>query len=387
MANDVYTDSFETGFTFSGATDTSPAARPETPRAEPRAERPQTRAVPRDFGYEDEHPLLRVPFTLHVDGCRHDGDAVSVTHIHTHRNEGGTLGVGTKHLGLLHFAFENFAVTLHPQVTVLEERADGRCVFQFTDPVGEHLPQLRYILNNVIAGDFVTIGGLISYTGPTQPKRAKDEAAKPMSQRVRSIIVMILSALLILMAAYTVFKRYTTAYELHPIFIESSGQQMRATGAGQISYLNPQAKKGEVVYSINANTGDVLNFQMPCDCEVAVAKGISEGATVLPTDLILTIFVNRSEIGVQTLMSIEGLSRAMNGDQVHMDLNDGRSIPVRIVPNETTSAATMRGDLFVPVEVVPPAGALTEADIGKAARLRLSKSLPGAFGLTREASP
>ena len=382
MANDVYTETFETGFTFSGTSDAR-AELPQTPAAQVAARQP----IPRDFGYEDEHPLLKMPFTLHVDGRRYDGDAVSVTHIHTETDEGGTLGVGTRHVGLLHFAFENFAVTLHPEVTVLEERADGRCVFQFSEPTGEHLPQLRYILNNVIAGDFVSIDGLISYSGPTAPKKSKEDAPKPMSQRVRSILVAAMSGMLILLAAWTVFKRYTTAYELHPVFVQAAGQVMRATSAGQISYLNPAARKGDVAYSINANTGDVLNFQLPCDCEVSVAKGISEGATVLPTDQILTIFVNKSEIGVQTLISIEGLSRAMNGDQVHMDLNDGRSIPVRIVPSEATSAATMRGDLYVPVEVVTAAGALTEADIGKAARLRLSKSLLGAIGLKREASP
>lgn len=381
MANDVYTDGFETGFTFSGGGQSASGE-----QATPKPPETPSREIPRDFGYEDEHPLLKLPFTLHVDGRRYDGDAISVTHIQTETEEGGTLGIGSKHLALLHFAFENFAVTLHPEVTVLEERADGRTVFQFSDPTGDHLPQLRYILNNVISGDFVSIDGLISYTGPTQPKKTKEEAAQPISQRVRSIAVAVMSAVLILLAGMVVFSRYTTDYELHPVFVAQQGQQMRATGAGQLSYLNPAAKKGDVAYSINANTGDVLNFQMPCDCEVSVAKGVSEGATVLPTDLIMTIFVNKSEIGVQTLISIEGLSRAMNGDRVHLDLNDGRKVPVRIVPNESTSAATMRGELFVPVEVQAAEGALTEGDIGKAGRLRISKSLWGAFGLKREAS-
>lgn len=77
-------------------------------------------------------------------------------------------------------------------------------------------------------------------------------------------------------------------------------------------------------------------------------------------------------------MSIEGLNRAMNGDMVHMDLNDGRSIPVRVAPSEATTAASMRGDLFVPVDLVTEEGVLTTEDIGKSAKLRLSKSL---FGL------
>ncbi len=350
-----------------------------TAQAEEPVTTSERKKLPLDFGYDDEHPLLKLPFALTVQGQRYTGDSVSLMQIHAEADEGGPLGVGSRHIAILHFTFENFSVTLHPQVTVLSEADDGTTVFQFTDPTGDHLPQLRYILNSFIAGDFVTIDGMVSYTGPTEPKKPKGEAgAQSIKDRIRSIAVAAMSGLMIVLAAFVLFKRYTTAYEMHPIFVERAGQMMRATAAGQISYLNPTAAKGEVLYSINANTGDVLNFKMPCDCQAVVPQGISEGATVLQTDLILTIFVNSSEVRAQTLMSIEGLNRAMNGDMVHMDLNDGRSIPVRVAPSEATTAASMRGDLFVPVDLVTEEGVLTTEDIGKSAKLRLSKSL---FGL------
>ncbi|WGW04290.1 hypothetical protein [Tropicibacter oceani] len=340
---------------------------------------PAQQKLPPDFGYDDEHPLLKLPFSLTVQGQRYTGESLSLMQIRAEADEGSPLGVGSRHIAVLHIAFENFSVTLHPEVTVLEEAGDGRSLFQFANPTGDHLPQLRYILNSFIAGDFVTIDGMVSYTGPVEPKKPKGEAGKQsVLDRVRSISVAAVSGLLILMAAFVVLKRYTTAYEMHPVFVERAGQKMRATAAGQISYLNPSAAKNEVLYAINANTGDVLNFKMPCDCEAVVSQGVSEGATVLQTDLILTIFVNTSEVRAQTLMSIEGLNRAMNGDMVTMDLNDGRSIPVTVIPSEATTAASMRGDLFVPVELVAEEGALTMEDVGKSARLRLSKSL---FGL------
>ncbi|WP_168797969.1 hypothetical protein [Pacificoceanicola onchidii] len=335
-------------------------------------------SLPVDFGYDDEHPLLDVPFSLSINGQRYSGETISLMQMHATCDQGSRLGKGTHHVAILHFAFETFSVTLHPEVTVLSEAEDGASVFQFANPTGHHLPQLRYILNSYIAGDFVSIDGMVSYTGPTEPKKPKAEAGKKsIVDRVRSIGVAAISGLLILTAAFVLFTRYTTAHEMHPVFVERSGQMMRATAPGQISYLNPEAAKGEVVFSINANTGDVLNFMMPCDCEAIVSKNISEGATVLQTDLILTIFVNTSEIRVQTLMSIEGLNRAMNGDVVTMDLNDGRSVRVDVIASEATTAASMRGDLFVPVELVPEEGALTSEDIGKSARVRLSKNLIG----------
>jgi hypothetical protein len=73
-------------------------------------------------------------------------------------------------------------------------------------------------------------------------------------------------------------------------------------------------------------------------------------------------------------MSIEGLARAMSGDTAYLDMSDGRTIPVQVVATSATNAAALQGDLFVPVDLVPDAGALGPDDIGKSARLRLSRS-------------
>ncbi|KAE9630078.1 hypothetical protein GP644_10350 [Parasedimentitalea maritima] len=321
---------------------------------------------------------MKIPYSVTVAGQRYAGDSISLMQIHAQATEGGMLGNGTRHIAIINFAFESFVLSLHPEVMVISEDVQGKSVFQFTDPTGGHLPQLRYIVNSHIGGDFVSVDGMISYTGPSAPKKPKGEArGHSLMNRVRSLGVAALSVLLIVVAGSVLLQRYSTSYEMHPVFVERAGQKMRATAAGQISYLNPNAAKGEVLYSVNANTGNVLNFTMPCDCEVVVTKGISDGTTVLQTDLILTIYVNTSLIRAQTLMSIEGLNRAMNGDQVHMDLNDGRSIPVEVIASEATTAASLRGDVFVPVELVSEEGALTTKDIGKSARLRLSKGLLG----------
>ncbi len=341
------------------------------------------RKVEPDFGFDDEHPAVKLPFVLIVDGQRFSGSSLSVTHIYATTTDAPEIAAGTRHAAVLKISFKSFSITLHPLVTVQKVGA-GQVVFQFTDPTGDHLPQLRYILNNMISGDFVSLDGLVSYTGPTEPKKAKDAAKTSVMERVRSIAVSLLSACLALAAAFVVYTRYTTSFEMHPVFVDRAGQQMRATTAGQLSYLNPAAGRGEVVYSINSNTGDVLSFQMPCDCEVAVSKNFSEGSTVLPTDLILTIFDNSVEIRVQTLMSVEGLARAMRGDRVHLDMSDGRLIPVTVKPGDTSIAANLRGDLYVPVDLGVSEGTLTSEDIGKSARLRLSKPLLDIVGARQE---
>lgn len=331
-----------------------------------------TSPVPYEFGFESEHPAVALPFSLKVCGQQFVGSRISMTTIHLVARDEVFLVKGTKHAARVQFDFKNFSVSIYPEVMVVGEYKD-ELVLKFADPMGDHVAQLRFVLNSFIAGDFVTLGAVMAYSGPTKPKEEKKAAEQNWRQRYRSIFVAAFSAFLALSAAWGLYIRYTTGYEMHPVLIERSGQPMQATTAGQVSYLNPEAAPGEVLFSINANSGDVLNFKMPCDCEVLVSQGVTEGITVLPTDVILTILVNNVDLSIQALMSVEGLARAMKGDRVFLDLADGRSIPVQIIAGKGANAASMKGDLFVPVQIVAPGGDLTDADIGKYGQLRLAK--------------
>jgi len=351
----------------------APAPAPAPAAAGAAADHPGT--VPQDFVFDAEHPVLPVPFKAQLGEHRLDGVELSVAAAYV-AIEGrlDPAWKGYKQVVMLQFDFQGFSVTLYPEIVVAGSRRDGEMTLQFMDPAGAHLPQLRYIINSYLAGDFVSLGGMLSYSGPTRPKTAEEGENTATKYRVRSVAVAFLSLSLILATGTVLLSRVTQSYEPRPVFIERSGKDMKATTAGQVAYLNPGAKAGEVVFSINANSGDVLNFQLPCDCEVTVTEGVFEGATVLPIDSILSFFDTGVAVRVQTQMSIEGLAKAMGGEQAYLDINDGRSVPVRVVLNSATNAAALRGDPFVPVNLVPPDGALTQDDIGKSARLRLSRA-------------
>lgn len=332
-------------------------------------------SVPQGFVYETEHPVLPIPFRAVLAGQALNGVGLSLTAAFVAVS--GTFDPewrGRRAMCKLEFQFKGFTLTLDADVVVVGSRENGEMTLQFMDPLGDHLPQLRYILNTYIAGDFVSMNGLLGFTGPIKPKDSQGDAAADTKRHFRSIGMGILSACLIVVAASLLFSRVSQSYEARPVFIERAGSVMKATTAGQVSYLNPAAKRGEVVFSINANSGDVLNFKLPCDCEVVVAEGIFEGATVLQIDAILSFFEPTVEPIVKIQMSLEGLSKVMNGESVFLDVNNGRTIPVRVVMTSATNTATLRGDLFVPVTLVPTEGALTNDDIGKSARVRLSKT-------------
>lgn len=337
------------------------------------------KSLPEGFGFDTEHPVLPVPFTAQIGDVKFEGTGVSITdaYVAPLQSIPDEL-VGTRQPVRLRFDFGGFTITLFPEALVKTTGGD-ELTLQFVDPTGPHLPQLRYILNTYIAGDVVSLGSMMAYTGPIQPKEAKAKggASADTMRRIKSIGVALLSCALICIAGYSLIQRYTTAYELRPVFITRAGNEMRATSGGQITYLNAEAGAGEVLYSVSATTGDVLNFQSPCDCEISLTDGIFEGATVLPGDPILTLFEGDTEVKVTTQMSTDGLARAMSGDRIELAMNDGRDVPVELIMTSATNAAADRGDLFLPVKLVPVAGALNADDIGKAARVRLRKTFFG----------
>lgn len=378
LANPTDNAASQTG----GVADNPDGGLDETTSASEAGDSTSASPVPPDFGLDDEHPTVAVPFTLHLNGRRLAGDRLSVTHIHARAEAADAPKVAERGAARLRFSFAGFDLTIQAEVSVLSVKPDGSATLCFVDPTGAHLPQLRYVLNNSISGHLVTMNGLLAYTGPTQPKGEKPPAPKPgLRDRARSLAVLAVSGLLIIGALAVLFSRYTTGREMYPVFLKRAGQEMRATTAGQLSYLNPAAEEGDVVFSINANTGDMLNFVMPCTCDFAIANDLSEGTTVLPSDLILTIFENTSEIRAHTMISVEGLARAMEGDNVYLDLNDGRSLPVDVIVSTATSDAALTGSLFVPVQLRTDSGALTAKDIGKSGRLRITANMSRRLGL------
>lgn len=349
-------------------------AAPPAPAPAPAPAPEQPRPVPSDFGYEAEHPILPIPFKVQIGDAKLEGVELSITAAYVAID--GALDPawrGHKQFITLQFDFQGFSVMLFPEVVVQGSRKDGEMTLQFMDPAGPHLPQLRYIINSFIAGDFVALGGMMSYTGPTQPKAAKAPEGADKKFRIRGFAVALGSFLLLAATVLVLAYRLTQSYEPRPVFIERAGTVMKATTAGQITFINPEAAKGEVVFSVQANSGDLLNFSLPCDCEVTVNEGVLAGATVLPDDSILTFFDSSVSVRVHTLLSIAGLTKAMGGEQAFLDMNDGRSVPVQVVITSATNEAALRGDLYVPVNLVPAEGELSVEDIGKSATVRFSK--------------
>ncbi|MEM9640117.1 MAG: hypothetical protein AAGA19_01350 [Pseudomonadota bacterium] len=335
--------------------------------------RPAT--LPEEFAYDTEHPVVPVPFTAHLGDKRVKGAGLSAVAAYVEVPGPVDPSILGRQLPVrLQFDFDGFTINLFPVARIAQSR-ENQLILQFLDPTGPHLPQLRYILNSYIAGDFISLGAMLGYSGPTRPKNPPVEDGRRFGRFVKRTLTLALSLSLIGVAALAIHQRYTQSYEPRPVFIMRDGHDMRATSAGQLTFLNPQARAGDVVFTIAANSGDVLNVTLPCDCEVNVSDGVYEGATVLPSDPILSFFPSNIDVRVQTQMSIEGIAKAMGGEDVFLDFEDGRSVAVEVMLNSASNAAAARGDLYLPVVLLAVEDELGAEDIGKPARVRLTRSL------------
>ena len=99
------------------------------------------------------------------------------------------------------------------------------------------------------------------------------------------------------LVAGKLFQRVFTHRLATPVVAGFDGRTLAATATGQVEFLDPQAKPGEVAYAIRANTGQVLSVAMPCDCRVEVL-GVEAGSTVFAGDPVLREAVKRYAEGL-----------------------------------------------------------------------------------------
>lgn len=330
---------------------------------------PSEQQIPSDFAFEEEHPQIKLPFSAFVCGRRMDGESLSVIKAEL----SGLLALGevdAEELVSLRFDFDGFSITLYVEAFI-NKRGDSdnpKIELRFSNPTGTHLAPLRYILNSYIAGHVVGMGQLLGFTGPLdvmpKPPVEPHSWSRRLLMAARMSLVFGLSVVMVYSAATIVYKRIAYHYEANPVTIARAGELMRATSSGQVTFVNPAAEKGDVVYSIAANSGDLLSARMPCDCELMPFAGFKAGATVLAGDEIVKLADETAALSVMTQISDGGVARVIAGDQAELELTSGAVVPVSLNFEGGGPEGQVRATLTLPTD----ANGLAQS--GDAARLR-----------------
>lgn len=329
------------------------------------------KALPTGFAHTGEHPQLELPFTALVGHRELKGTSISimravVTGSLPVEAENSTQSVA------LRVNLDGFSLILWVDALVEGVGTDA-ITLHFTDPTASHAAPLRYLLNSYVAGDIVSMGGMMGYTGPVSVKAKSGPQDLGRVHKIKNLLrralVVVLTLLLAVLAFDLARDRILFAYEPRPVTITAPGQTLMATTAGQLAYIDAGAGPDQVVYSIAANSGEYISVKMPCDCGIQALRDFELGATVLPGSPLVRLTSGQEGLVASTEISPEGAARLVSGDRAELVTASGRVIPLRtrILPARDDTTRT------IPIEMV-----LTETDgvsPGDVARLRLRKNL------------
>lgn len=332
-----------------------------------------------------DHPILPLSYAVSVNDRRLEGTGLSMI--------GGTCkGLldpslnGTRRLASLQFSFEGFTVSVPAeiQLQIFDGDAQGEVDFAFVDPAGPHLPQLRFILNSFIAGDIVQFGDALQVNTQTKVAKSKPGASVGfghfLRQSLRYTTVAALTLGLVATAALTIQNRVLTRMEARPAVVTAGGHTLRAPAAGQLDYVNQNAEKGDIAFSILSTTGAHLSVGMPCDCDIG-NDTLTEGATILAGEPVMTLLDETAAPEIRAVMSYEGLREVLGGSTIKLDFTDGTRLEATLGAGVAGQIARAEPGDSVEVTLAPvdPASAVQPGDL---ATVRIARNLSPLFQST-----
>jgi mannuronan synthase len=326
-----------------------------------------------------DHPLINIPFTAEIDGRQYKGSGLSLVRAEVFGLMDPAIE-GAARLVRLAFVFQGFTVVIGVQARLNATPGPrGKVILEFTDPTGAHLPQLRHVLNSFVAGDLVTMGQFLSVaaTQPS-PKVARGAAGKvTIGQRLRALTgtAALLALTIGLFGAVGTlgYQRLFVTPLPSPARILPEGQSLTALAAGQIEYLNENAGKGEVAFSLRSVSGQMLSVAMPCDCDVLLA-GPKFGDTVQAGEAVLLAHDIGAPLVLLARVPGTALYDLATADHVDVVLADGSHVTAHLAETATISQSARAEDEVV-VSLVPDV-ALSVDQLGDFARVSIIQPLP-----------
>ena len=329
----------------------------EKPKAQASRSAPLT--SPAELAGHGEHPVIRMPFNVVINGRSFVGNGLSIVGADATGLIDPQLH-GRVQVVMLVFNFSGYSISLPVDAAIGAGAPEaGTVSLRFLEPTGPHLPQLRYILNSYVGGDLAGIDGLIRTTdradGPRAPDapRLKPSVGQGIAHGVRWGVFAGLGLLLVGFVGVKLYERLFVASVTGLSTVTLDGMDLRAISPGQLDFVNADAKKGDIAFAIRTTSGEVLAVSMPCDCVVAPGSA-QGGATVLAGDTVMTVAPSDAPVVVSTKVDGNGLRMLASGARADIHLPDGTSTVA--VLNTADLPGLLRGatdGTAIPVSLVP----------------------------------
>ncbi|MCK7614165.1 hypothetical protein [Roseibium sediminicola] len=323
---------------------------------------------------DNEHALIELPFVVVIEGRQYEGSAISLVNAFVTGLAALEIGSNSR-IAVFRFPFNGFSVSLPIDVRIeTVDRTTGLYKLVFLHPTGPHLPQLRYLLNAFIAGDIVNLDDLMRVP-PEKSAKAKaggGEAAFSLSRLFKRAAgaVFVTAASLGLLAAISYgLQNRLFVHEVPALaIVEPIGLSLQTPEAGQLAYVNAEAAKGEVVFSIQTVRGSVLSVENPCDCEVILTDQGVVGATVFQAAPIAFVSSGTEAPVLKARVPDRLAKMLLNGALAEAKLPDGRSLTMAL---DDVRQAGQSGDPESIVTLRPETGQLTNADVSSSVAVKV----------------
>lgn len=322
-------------------------------------EKPASRSAP-DFAGHGEHPVIRIPFNVVINGRSFQGNGLSIVGAEATGLIDPQLH-GRVQVVMLVFNFPGYAISLPVDAAIGAGSPEaGTVTLRFLEPTGPHLPQLRYILNSYVGGELVGIDGMIQAADRDQPSRPAEASGTATKSARRTLIQGVrwgaFAGLGLLLAGFVGVKLYERLF-VAPVTglstVTLAGMDLRAISPGQLDFVNLAAKKGEIAFAIRTTSGEVLAVSMPCDC--VVAPGAAEGgATVLAGDTVMTVAPVDAPVVVSAQVDGHGLKMLASGALAEVHMPDGTVTSAALDLTELPGLLrTVTDGVAIPVDLIP----------------------------------
>jgi hypothetical protein len=354
------------------AEDITPDQKTETSAVQPPVQQVPNAPMPND--QDNEHALIQLPFVVAIEGRRYEGKGISLVNAFVTGLAAPEIDATTK-IAVFRFPFDGFSVTQPIDVRVEPvDKTTGLYKLAFVNPTASHLPQLRYLLNSFISGDIVSMDELLRVPPEKSTKKNKNEntgsvsAGRVLKRLTGTALVAAASIGMIATASYALQNRLFVHEVPALANIVPSGLSLKSPEAGQVAYVNSEAQKGEVVFSIQTVRGDVLSIENPCDCPVVLAKQGIVGATVFPVTPIAFVTFNESAPVLKARVPDALAKMLLEGAKAEAELPDGRQVVASLSEVETDSSP---GDPESLVTLTPDSEPFADEDVGRAVSLKI----------------
>lgn len=286
------------------------------------------------------HVRVKLPAIVEIDGIAYQtkdwSTAGASVLVSPEQSATDAFKEGKVHNVRLIFDFNGFTLVVPMKVEVRHTRAedsDSYVGLRYIDMTQEQIVIMQQLVGSYVTGELSSVGEIIhvmsrnNFTKPRQvPKRENLSSRERFSGLLKKAAVPVVSILLLAYVSLAIFEQNFVASAQKAVVTGDSVPVMAPAG-GIVSLKDlhggDRVRKGEVLMTIQGETGTVTGVDSPCDC-IVEERLVGSGMTVSKGTSILRLLPLDTPLYVEARVSYKDSVRLLKGQKAVLDIPGSR---------------------------------------------------------------